>query len=165
MADFLTKSQRSALMASIKGKANKGTELRLAELFREHGIKGWRRHYPISGKPDFVFTKAKLAIFVDGCFWHGCPWHYRPPTSNVAFWKRKIEDNRNRDKKANAKLRQKGWTVIRIWEHSLRQPERILARIQSALDYFAAQTGDSENELTENRKADSRCSIGRLSCS
>jgi len=68
MADFLSKSQRSALMASIKGKANKGTEIRLAALFRQYGIKGWRRHYPITGKPDFVFTKSRLAIFVDGCF-------------------------------------------------------------------------------------------------
>ncbi len=133
MADFLTKSQRSALMSSIKGKANKGTELRLVEMFREHGIKGWRRHYPLPGKPDFVFAKAKLAIFVDGCFWHGCPKHYRPPTSNVEFWRKKFEGNRSRDKKTDALLRLKGWKVIRIWEHSLCQPKRVLTHIQKAL--------------------------------
>ncbi len=120
-------------MASIKGKANKGTELCVATLFRLHGIRGWRRHYPITGRPDFVFIKARLAIFVDGCFWHACPWHHRQPTSNVAFWRRKFAANRGRDRKTNALLRQKRWKVIRIWEHSLRQPERILARVREAL--------------------------------
>jgi len=103
-------------------------------LFRRYCIKGWRRHYPIPGRPDFVFAKARLAIFVDGCFWHGCPWHHRLPTSNVAFWRRKFEDNRSRDKKTGARLRQKNWKVIRIWEHSLRKPERLLAHIRSALN-------------------------------
>lgn len=133
MADFLTTVQRSALMASIKGKANKRTELVLAALFRRHGIKGWRRHYPISGRPDFVFISERVAVFVDGCFWHGCRWHYRPPTSNVAFWRSKMDANRRRDKMASARLRLDGWKVIRVWEHSLSRPEAIVKRISSAL--------------------------------
>lgn len=134
MADFLTKAQRSALMASIKGRANKRTELVLSALFQKNGIKGWRRHYPIAGKPDFVFTKARLAIFVDGCFWHACPWHYRPPTSNIAFWQTKMAANRSRDKKVSARLRSQGWKVVRLWEHSLCKPEQVLNRIQTALN-------------------------------
>lgn len=80
-----------------------------------------------------MFTKARLAVFVDGCFWHGCPSHYRPPTSNVAFWRSKREANRNRDKSAVTRLRLNGWSVVRIWEHSLSKPEDILRRIRGAL--------------------------------
>lgn len=141
MADFLTPSQRSALMASIKGRANKRTELVLAALFRHHGMKGWRRHYPIAGRPDFVFTKSRLAIFVDGCFWHGCPWHYRPPTSNIEFWRTKMEANRSRDRIASARLRSEGWKVIRIWEHSLSRPELTIGRILKALSVEPSSSG------------------------
>lgn len=144
MADFLTKAQRSALMASIKGRANKRTELLLAALFREYGIKGWRRHYPIAGRPDFVFTRAKVAVFVDGCFWHGCPWHYRQPTSNVAFWQSKMEANRNRDKISSTRLRLEGWKVIRVWEHSLSRPEKVVKKISSALDDQTSRMGQEE---------------------
>lgn len=133
MADFLTKSQRSALMACVKGKGNKATELRLVTIFRQHGIKGWRRQYPISGNPDFAFAKVKLAIFVDGCFWHGCPRHCRHPTSNVSFWRRKIEGNRSRDKLVVARLRQEGWKALRIWEHSLSRPQKIINRLEKTL--------------------------------
>ena len=133
MADFITKSQRSALMSSIKGKANKETELCLAALFRQYGIKGWRRHYRISGKPDFVFTKARLAIFVDGCFWHGCPWHYRRPTSNQKFWDTKFTMNRKRDRRVNRELRDNGWQVMRIWQHQLEKPEKIIKIVKHVL--------------------------------
>ncbi len=77
MADVFSKSKRSKVMAAIRSKGNKDTELRLAFILRAYGIKGWRRHYPLPGKPDFVFPKQRLAVFVDGCFWHSCPKHGR----------------------------------------------------------------------------------------
>lgn len=142
MVDFLTKAQRSVLMASIKGKANKRTELVLVALLRRHGLKGWRRHYPIAGKPDFVFTKEKVAIFVDGCFWHGCPQHYKPPSTNKLFWSAKVKTNRSRDALSSRVLRQKGWRVLRIWEHDLKHCGRVLKRICEAL----AKNGNASSQ-------------------
>ncbi|WP_268239627.1 very short patch repair endonuclease [Micromonospora yangpuensis] len=66
---------------------------------------------------DLVFTRAKVAVFVDGCYWHGCPAHYRPARLNAEFWASKIEGNRRRDVETDLRLRQAGWTVLRIWEH------------------------------------------------
>ena len=73
MTDVFSKKKRSQVMAAIRSKGNKTTELRLASILRAHGISGWRRHQPLFGKPDFVFRRERLAVFVDGCFWHGCP--------------------------------------------------------------------------------------------
>ena len=82
MADVFSKRKRSQVMAAIRSKGNKDTELKLAAILRAHGIKGWRRHRPLPGKPDFIFPKHRLAVFVDGCFWHGCRWHCRMPQDN-----------------------------------------------------------------------------------
>jgi len=72
-------------------------------------------------KPDFVFRKARLAVFVDGCFWHGCPKHATWPAHRAAWWRRKIEGNKTRDRVVNRALRRAGWRVLRIWEHDLTQ--------------------------------------------
>ena len=84
VADVFTKKKRSQVMAAIRSRGNKDTELKLATILRAAHITGWRRHQPIPGRPDFVFRRARLAIFVDGCFWHGCPKHGRKPGSNRA---------------------------------------------------------------------------------
>ena len=132
MADFLTKKQRSALMSSIKGKGNKDTELALMRLLRRHRITGWRNQ-TVFGKPDFVFPKARLALFVDGCFWHGCPKHGNTPANNRAFWKKKMAANKARDRRVNRILRRDGWRVVRIWEHDLaKRGEVCVRRIQAA---------------------------------
>lgn len=68
-------------------------------------------------RPDIVFTRRRVAVFVDGCFWHGCPQHYIPPRSNAEFWAEKIHHNVDRDLRDTAALAQHGWTVVRIWEH------------------------------------------------
>jgi DNA mismatch endonuclease (patch repair protein) len=73
----------------------------------------------VFGKPDFAHKQAKVAIFLDSCFWHGCPKHLRMPHSNLEYWQKKIERNRKRDVLVTSKLSSNGWTVIRIWEHSL----------------------------------------------
>lgn len=106
-------------MSRIRGKGNKDTELALIKLFRKDGIAGWRRHQKVFGKPDFAFREKRLAVFVDGCFWHGCPRCYRRPQFNRKFWDAKIVRNRKRDREVSRELRRIGWRVIRIWEHEL----------------------------------------------
>ena len=128
--DFLTKKQRSVRMAAIKDRGNRTTELRILELFRQEGIHGWRRHWNLEGKPDFVFPRERLAVFVDGCFWHGCPHHFKRPRSRRAFWNAKVARNKARDLQVNRRLREKGWTVIRIWEHSLTRKAQALALVR-----------------------------------
>ncbi len=119
-------------MARIRGTGNQSTELRLIALMRAHGITGWRRHWPVFGKPDFVFPKRRLAVFVDGCFWHGCPRHFTRPKSRQAFWDDKIAANRARDRRVTRTLRAQGWRVVRLWEHALRpsQAARTMGRLK-----------------------------------
>ena len=115
MADVFTKSKRSEVMSRIRGRGNKGTELALTKLFRSHRITGWRRNQSVFGKPDFVFPKLKLAVFVDGCFWHGCPKHATKPKNNRDFWRRKFSANQSRDALVTRTLRHSGWRVLRVW--------------------------------------------------
>ena len=126
--DVFTKAKRSEVMSKIRGKGNKDTEVALAKLFRANGITGWRRHYPIIGRPDFAFPKQKLAVFVDGCFWHGCPKHGTRPKGNRQFWDAKLAGNKLRDRKVNRALRLLGWRVLRIWEHQLTRETYIVNR-------------------------------------
>ena len=194
MADVFSKRKRSEVMARIRGRGNKDTELALAAMLRAHGIFGWRRHlliratvassklrverkrpgstsprpapqrgegarnyqpstkdHQLTVRPDFVFLKARTAVFVDGCFWHGCPQHGTKPKNNAAFWQKKLTANKRRDALVTRTLKQAGWRVLRIWEHSLRranikrlsahagvgsqrdEPSRIIGRIQRAI--------------------------------
>ena len=82
-------------------------------------LKGWRRGLLLYGKPDFVFIKARIAVFIDGCFWHGCPLHGEIPATNRDRWRKKISGNCKRDKRVTKYLRFNGWHVFRIWEHDL----------------------------------------------
>jgi len=133
MADIFTKGKRSQVMSRIRSRGNKDTELKLAAILRAHGISGWRRHQPLPGHPDFVFRSHRLAIFVDGCFWHGCPKHGRTPDTNRAYWLPKLRRNRQRDRQTNRVLRASGWRVLRFWAHDLDHPARVAARISSEL--------------------------------
>jgi len=139
MADIFDKAKRSQVMACIKGAGNRSTEMALIRLMKEHGITGWRRGQPLFGKPDFVFREARVAVFVDGCFWHACPKHCRPPSSNREFWDRKLLTNRIRDKLVNRTLRRKGWRVMRVWEHALRKPNQaaLVRRLRRAIAFDA----------------------------
>lgn len=135
MTDVFTKSKRSEVMSRIRGRGNKNTEVALAKLLRANGITGWRRHQPVFGKPDFIFRKVRLAVFVDGCFWHGCPRHASIPKSNGAFWRRKLAANKARDRLVTRTLRARGWHVLRIWEHELarKNEARLMRRVRDAL--------------------------------
>ena len=153
MSDIFTKAKRSEVMSRIRGRGNKDTEVALAKLFRRHKITGWRRQVQIvtsprpsphssdergegvKVRPDFVFSKLKLAIFVDGCFWHGCPRHATQPKSNRTFWKNKFARNIARDRLVNRILRSANWRVLRIWQHELarRNESRLHRRLVQLL--------------------------------
>lgn len=133
MPDVFTKRKRSQVMAAIRSRGNKDTELKLAAIMRATGITGWRRHQPVLGRPDFVFRHVRLAVFVDGCFWHGCPKHGRDPGSNRAYWLPKLRRNRDRDTAVSRQLVHAGWTVIRLWEHQLSNPAAVSQRITRTL--------------------------------
>jgi len=126
MTDTFSKPKRSSIMRSVKSTKNLSTELRLISLMKEFGIKGWRRNYSIIGKPDFVFRKNRIALFVDGCFWHGHNCRNLKPSSNKNYWEQKIARNKGRDILVNSILHQKGWSVMRIWECSLKNEKTYL---------------------------------------
>ena len=135
MTDFLNRRQRSSLMSRVRSHGNEATELRFVRLLKDSRITGWRRQRPLLGKPDFVFLKCRLAVFVDGCFWHGCPRCYSEPKSNRVFWRQKIAANRKRALTVNRALRKAGWGVLRIWQHELKRKNeaRLLRRIHRAM--------------------------------
>lgn len=133
MADTFTKAKRSEVMATIHSRGNAATEGALLSIFRRNRIIGWRRQFPLEGRPDFVFPQAKIVVFVDGCFWHACPRHFRMPRSNRSYWNSKIARNRRRDKKVTRVLRLEGWTVLRIWQHQLADEGRVIGRIRTAI--------------------------------
>ena len=121
MADTFSSEKRSDIMRQVKSRRNKSTELKLIEWFKANGIKGWRRGYPIKGKPDFVFLRQRVAIFADGCFWHGHDCRNTRPEQNKDYWTVKRARNIARDQLVNTHLSNKGWTVFRIWECEVRK--------------------------------------------
>src|SRR6266516_4064293 len=125
MADVFTPAKRSAVMSRIRASGNRDTELRMIALFRQQRITGWRRGSRVFGKPDFVFPRQKIAVFVDGCFWHrhlGCKFAYTPK-SRLQFWLRKFDSNVARDKTVMRELRNTGWQILRIWECELNRAQ------------------------------------------
>jgi len=132
---------RSELMRRVHSKGNATTEGRMMAILRAEGLVGWRRHLSVPGRPDFVWRDRKVALFVDGCFWHGhnCNRNLSPRT-NAAFWKAKIERNRLRDRTVAGLLRRQGWVVLRVWECRLKErPLACAARIRKALSLGATQ--------------------------
>lgn len=148
MPDVFTKKKRSEVMSRIRSRGNRDTELAMIRVLRGLGITGWRRHAALSlriqhsrlriqeqrparVRPDFVFRERRVALFVDGCFWHACPIHATKPRGNAAFWREKLTRNQARDRLVTRLLRAKGWKVLRIWEHELAVKAR--ARLERKL--------------------------------
>ena len=129
MADTFSKKLRSEVMRAVRSHGNRSTELRMIAIFRLHGITGWRRRQKLPGKPDFVFRRERVAVFIDGCFWHSCPKHVRAPASNVEYWTAKLARNLARDRNVNAALRRAGWKVVRVWEHALTEAAPVASRL------------------------------------
>jgi len=117
--DTVTPEIRSRIMSQVRSKGNRSTELCMIRLLRDSRITGWKRNFALYGKPDFVFPRERVAVFVDGCFWHGCPRHCRLPSTRRRYWIAKVERNVARDKKTSRVLKRKGWIVVRFWEHDL----------------------------------------------
>ena len=126
MADVLTPRQRSHCMSRIRGK-NTGPEMILRKALWSARLR-YRLHARIVGRPDVAFVGARVAVFVDGCFWHGCPMHSVKPKTNGSFWAAKLARNKARDKVVTAALQSDGWTVIRFWEHEVEDDTRRLVR-------------------------------------
>ncbi|MBN1808498.1 MAG: DNA mismatch endonuclease Vsr [Planctomycetes bacterium] len=134
MTDTFSPQERSRIMSRIRSRENAATELRFIEILKAHKISGWRRGMPLLGKPDFVFPAARVAMFIDGDFWHGNPKGFRLPKSNLAYWRKKIASNRERDRAVNRFLRAKGWRVIRFWQSRLADEKTIVRRVRKCLD-------------------------------
>ena len=128
MADVLTKEQRSYNMSMIKGENTK-PEIALRKLLVACGLRGYRLHYRLPGKPDIVFPKSRIAIFIDGCFWHKCPKCFVKPVTKRKFWEKKIDSNIKRDKIVNRELKKNKWKVLRIWEHEIKNEKTIKRKI------------------------------------
>lgn len=133
MVDTFTKDQRSDVMRAVKSQGNKSTEIQLTRIFRQRQIHGWKRNYKLFGAPDFVFIQKRIAVFTDGCFWHGHNCRNLTPAFNEQYWVKKITRNRKRDKLVKAVLVSKGWHVIRVWECEIKKENRQFLRKLSGL--------------------------------
>jgi len=133
MPDKFDKKTRSKIMSRIKHK-NTSLELNFRKKLQKHNLKGYRIHYNLPGKPDVVFVSKKIAIFLDGDFWHGYNWKKLGKIPPKEYWQEKIQKNIDRAKKYNKKLKQNGWTVLRFWEHQAKQnPEQCINKIKKAI--------------------------------
>lgn len=124
MADVFDREKRSDIMKHVRSKGNKSTELKLIDIFKALGITGWRRHYAVIGHPDFVFLDQRIAVFVDGCFWHGHDCRNTRPSDNAEYWEKKRSQNIEHDRKITEHFERRHWTVIRIWECELKKKNR-----------------------------------------
>ena len=128
MADKISKKERSDVMRKIKA-SDTAPEIILRKSLWNEGKIGYRINVKsLPGKPDVVYTKKKVAIFVDGCFWHGCPICYRRPKSNRKYWDKKLKNNMARDVLHTEELQAMGWKVIRFWEHEVRENVHLCVR-------------------------------------
>ena len=121
MADIFEKNKRSDIMKKVRSKNNRSTELRLIEIFKKYAITGWRRNYSVKGHPDFVFLSQKVAVFVDGCFWHGHDCRNTRPSDNKEYWNQKREKNKKHVIEVTEMFEMGGWKVLRIWECELKK--------------------------------------------
>lgn len=135
--DKLTPEERSKVMSAVKSKGTK-LERRFFEALEAQSIEGMERHpEDLLGHPDLVHRSSRIVVFIDSCFWHGCPEHLRMPQSNQEYWTKKIARNRKRDRQVTKALREQGWRVLRIWEHSIKKQRSFrwwLSRINTLID-------------------------------
>jgi len=132
MTDVLTKQQRRYCMSRIRGKNTK-PELLLRKALWAIGLR-YRLKNKLTGRPDIVFPGSRLAIFVDGCFWHSCLEHCQLPETKRFFWQNKLSTNKKRDKTVTLLLEQEDWRVLRFWEHEVKNDlPRCIKRVQKTL--------------------------------
>lgn len=134
MTDRVSRQTRSTIMSRIR-KYDSVPEMTLRKALWRRGLRGWRLYrQDIPGNPDVAFVRHRLAVFVDGCFWHRCPKCFRRPHSRLRYWDSKIEGNVARDKIRRMLLRKQGWRVVKFWEHQvLADPECCAAKVERML--------------------------------
>jgi DNA mismatch endonuclease (patch repair protein) len=127
---IMSKEKRSKIMSAIRSKNTK-PEIALRKALWANGIR-YRIHFG-KEKIDIAFPATKVAVFVDGCFWHSCPLHSHIPKSNIDYWLPKLRKNVERDKAKNARLRKEGWKVVRFWEHELDDMDKLVGIVRKEL--------------------------------
>jgi DNA mismatch endonuclease, patch repair protein len=133
--DRVNKTKRSEIMSKIRSKNTHSTELRFRAFLIRGGFRGWTLNQKLKGSPDCVFVREKIAIFIDGCFWHGCPKCCRMPKSNTDYWEAKIKRNIQRDREVTVELKNNGWQVLRYWEHDVKEcPSTIMKEVRGKLN-------------------------------
>jgi DNA mismatch endonuclease (patch repair protein) len=151
MTDMFTAEERSRIMARIRSRGNSATELRFVQLLRSFKIKGWRRGSTLPGRPDFVFYRQRVAVFIDGDFWHGNPRCFRVPKSNVEYWTNKIKGNRRRDRAVNRALASLGWRVVRFWQSSLQDGVSVMTKLAGILAQQGKNSAAGEGRERSDR--------------
>ena len=151
--DVLTPAQRSRCMASVRDR-DTTPELRLRRALWKAGLR-YRLRYKLPGKPDLVLVRARIAVFVDGCFWHGCPVHATMPKTNAEFWIEKLRMNVQRDLDVNDELARLGWKVVRFWSHELRDLTATTQRLTREI--HSRDEGCRQRDATTRRPTSKRC--------
>lgn len=123
--DRFSPAKRSQIMASVKSQGTKLEDFFAKELANQGVLFGQRNAGKLVGKPDFVFHRKKVVVFIDSCFWHGCKEHLRLPVANRTYWSVKIARNRKKDRQVTKFFKKEGWVILRIWEHSLKNQTRL----------------------------------------
>jgi len=134
MPDKFDKQTRSAIMSKIKDK-NTSLEVNFRKLLWRKGLKRYRIHYNLPGKPDIVFVSRKIVMFLDGDFWHGYNWKKLGKIPPKKYWQGKIQKNIDRAKRYNKQLKRDGWIVLRFWEHDIKKnPEKCIKKIKKEFE-------------------------------
>jgi len=157
--DRHTPNQRSFNMSRVRSRGNAATEGKFAAILTRADVRGWKPGHEGFGSPDFVFPGLQLAIFIDGCFWHACPRCFKLPESNTAFWRAKIQRNVRRDREVDRGLRHRSWTVLRIWEHELRDPQSVVPKVQMAIRTASQATMRPQRRLLRSRRRKTHASV------
>ena len=132
MADRITKGKRSQVMKTIKAQSHLENEV--SKVLWHKGVRFRKNVRSLFGNPDISIKKYKTVIFIDSCFWHSCPIHGNIPKSNTDFWKDKLNRNKERDLEVNVHYKDKGWSVIRVWEHELKEDfDGVIERINQII--------------------------------
>jgi DNA mismatch endonuclease (patch repair protein) len=129
--DTFDKKKRTQIMKAVKSKNTK-LEQKVFKELRRRGLRFRTNVSNLPGKPDIAIKKYKIVIFIDSCFWHGCPLHCRMPKTNIEYWQNKIKRNRERDKLITETYKKKNWHILRVWEHELKENfDKIIDKIEA----------------------------------
>ncbi|WP_261134881.1 very short patch repair endonuclease [Bacillus sp. Marseille-Q3570] len=143
MVDHLTKKQRSKNMKSVKSSGSK-LENSITKALWGKGFRFRKNVNNLFGKPDIAIKKYKIVIFIDSCFWHGCPTHSTIPHKNHDFWKRKINGNIKRDNEVTKYYKDKGWNILRIWEHDIKRNQN--KSINEIIEFINKHKGEFDDK-------------------